>query len=71
MRMYVGVEAQFHAILTSALDGGLGRFIPHDRAPATLWIRGCIGPRVGMDRIWERERSLTLAGNRFFGFEVY
>jgi hypothetical protein len=42
MRAYWGVEVQFHAFLTSALEGGEwsasrpGRFIPVERAPVTI-----------------------------------
>jgi hypothetical protein len=56
-----GVEAQFHAFLTSALDGGEwsasrpGRFIPRERAPGTPWIGGCwVGVRAGQDAVVER-----------------
>jgi hypothetical protein len=43
--------------LTSALDGGEwsasrpGRFTPRERAPATHWIGGWVGPRACLDMV--------------------
>jgi hypothetical protein len=53
--------------LTSALDGGewsascSRRFTSGEIPPGTHWIRGCVGPRAGLDAV---EKNLALAGNR-------
>jgi hypothetical protein len=47
--------------LVSALDGGEwsasrpGRFTPRERAPATLWIGGWVGPRAVLDAVVKRK----------------
>jgi hypothetical protein len=47
-KAYWGMEVQFHAFLTSALDGsewsasGTGRFTPRKRDPGTPWIGGYV-----------------------------
>jgi hypothetical protein len=47
--------------LTSALVGcewsaaRLCRFTPGERAPGTHWIRGCVGPRAGLDAVEKRQ----------------
>jgi len=55
MKTYWGMEVWLHT-LTSALDGGewsasqLGRFTPD-----TLWIRGWMGPRAGLNAVARRK----------------
>jgi hypothetical protein len=55
MKAYWGVEAQFHAFLTSALDGGEwsvscpGRLTPRERARRTHWIRGWVDPTASLE----------------------
>jgi hypothetical protein len=57
--MYEGAEAQLHAFLVSALDGGewsvsrLGRFITGEKVPDTHWIGNWVGPRAGLDAVGE------------------
>jgi hypothetical protein len=57
MKAYWGGEIQFHAFLTSALDGGewsvsrAGGFTPKERALGTHWIGGWVGPRAGLDPV--------------------
>jgi hypothetical protein len=52
MKMYGGVDVQFHVFLTMALVGGEwsasrpGRF-----TPGTHWIGGWVGPRAGLDNV--------------------
>jgi len=52
MKTYWGIEVQLHAFLTSALDGGEwsasrpSRLPPRERAPASHWIGGWVGPRA-------------------------
>jgi len=47
--------------LTLALDGGewsaslSGRFTPWERAPATNWRGGWVGPRAGLDAVVKRK----------------
>jgi hypothetical protein len=41
--------------LTSALDGGSGRFTPWERAPGTHWIGGWVGPRTVLDAVVKRK----------------
>jgi hypothetical protein len=61
MQAYWGVEVQFHAFLTSALDGGewsasrLGRFTLREIVPGTHWIGGWVGLRVGLDAVVKRK----------------
>jgi hypothetical protein len=49
------------SFLISGLDGGewstsrLGRFTPRERAPSTHWIRGWVGPIVGLDAVEKRK----------------
>jgi hypothetical protein len=57
MMTYVTVVVQFHAFLTSALDGGKllasrpGRFSPQgDSHTGTHWMEGWVGPREGLQR---------------------
>jgi hypothetical protein len=53
--------------LTSAVDGGErsasrpGRFTPRERIDYTLWIRGSVGPRAGVDAVVKR-KILLLSG---------
>jgi hypothetical protein len=54
-KTYGGMEAQFHAVLTSVLGGyewaasRSSRFTPGPRNPCTSWIRGCMGSRARLD----------------------
>jgi hypothetical protein len=47
--------------LTSALDGGewavsrSGRFTPREKAPATHWIGGWVGPKAVLDAVMNRK----------------
>jgi hypothetical protein len=56
MKTCGGMEVEPHAFLTSALDGGKwsasrpGRF-----TPGTQWIRGWVGPRIGLDAVAKRK----------------
>jgi hypothetical protein len=67
MKAYWGVEAQLHAFLTLALDGGEWSasrprpLYPRERAPRTHWIRGWVGSRAGLDTGGDRN-SQPLAG---------
>jgi hypothetical protein len=62
------VEVQFHAFLTSALDEGelsasrIGAFTPGEKAPCTHLIGGWVGPKVGLDAVAKRKKSLFLPG---------
>jgi hypothetical protein len=55
MNTYGGVDVELHAFLTSALDGikwsasRLDRFTPEQIVPATHWLEGLAGPKVGGD----------------------
>jgi hypothetical protein len=55
MKTYGGVDVQTNVFLTSALVGGEwsasrpGRFTPKERAPATHWIGGWVGPRADLE----------------------
>jgi hypothetical protein len=55
MRRSGGMELEFQAFLTSALDGDgwsasrSGRFTPRERTSSTHWIGGWVGPRAGLD----------------------
>jgi len=70
MRTYRGIKVQFHAFLTSALDGDewlasrTGHFTPGERVPGTLWIGACVGPRAGLHEATKRSNvpSLLLPG---------
>jgi hypothetical protein len=61
MKMYWGLEVQFHAFLTSALDGGEwsasrpGRFTLRERAPGTHWTRGWMCPRTSLYTMAKRK----------------
>jgi hypothetical protein len=61
MKAYWGVAVQFHAFLTSALDGGewsasgTGRFISRERAPVTYRMGGWVGPRAVLDAVVKRK----------------
>jgi hypothetical protein len=63
MKAYCGSGGIVHAFLTSALDGGgwsasrSGFFILKERAPATHWIGGWVGPSAGMNPVVGREIS--------------
>jgi hypothetical protein len=65
IKTYVKVEVQLHVFLTSAVDGGdssashSGRSIPGERTLGTHCIRGCVGPRTGLDSMEEREISAS------------
>jgi hypothetical protein len=51
-------------IPTSALDGGEwstscpGRFTPRERAPGTHRTGGWVGPRIGLDAVAKKKKSL-------------
>jgi hypothetical protein len=55
MKMYEIVEVQIHLFLTSALVAALvfsltpRPLFPQRESPCTHWIRGLVGPRVGLD----------------------
>jgi hypothetical protein len=55
MKAYVGVDAQIHVLLTSALVGDErsashpGRFTPGVIALGTRWIGGWVGARAGLN----------------------
>jgi hypothetical protein len=65
MKAYGGVDVYIHIFLTSALAGGewlascADRFTPGERAPGTLWIRGRVDPRAGLDEV-EKKKFFTL-----------
>jgi hypothetical protein len=67
MKAYGRVDVLIHIFLTSAVVGGEwsasrpGRFTPGERAPATHWKRGRVGPRTGLDDV-ERRKILPLPG---------
>jgi hypothetical protein len=67
MKAHGGVDVWMHIFLTSALVGGEwsasspGRFTPGERAPATHWVGGWVGPRAGLDDV-EKRKFLTLPG---------
>jgi hypothetical protein len=54
-KMYTWVKVSLHPFLTSTQDGGEfmascpGYFTPRERAPATHWKGGLVGPRTGLD----------------------
>jgi hypothetical protein len=60
-RRTAGVKVQFHAFLTSALDGGEwsaslpGRFTPRERASGSHWIGAWLGPRASLDAVVKRK----------------
>jgi hypothetical protein len=62
-----GVDVEVHVFFISALVGGEwsasrpGRFIPGERAAATHWIGGWVGPRVGQNDV-EKRKFLNLPG---------
>jgi len=64
------VEAQIHAFLTTALDGGewsvscLSHFTPRVKAPGTHWTGGCVGPTASLEMAVRRKLipSLSLLG---------
>jgi hypothetical protein len=64
MKAYGGV---IHIFLTSALARGEwsasppGRFTPGERAPGTIWIKGRVDPRAGLDDV-EKGKFLTSPG---------
>jgi hypothetical protein len=59
------MEAQLHAFLTSALDGGEwsasrpGRLIAGERAPGTHGIGGWVGLRAGLDEVAKRKNPCS------------
>jgi hypothetical protein len=65
MKVYGGVDVQFHIFLTSTLAGGEwsglrpGRFTPRERDPGTHWIGGWVDPRAGLEDA-EKRKFLTL-----------
>jgi hypothetical protein len=70
MKMYVGVDAQIHIFLTSALvadewsASGPGRFTPRERAPGTHCIEGWVGPKASLDKV-KMGKLFTLPGLEF------
>jgi hypothetical protein len=68
MKTYGVVEVQFHAFLTSALDGGErlasrpGRFTHRERTPCTHCIGGWMGPRAGLDAVAKRKNHIINPG---------
>jgi hypothetical protein len=62
----MGVDAEIHIFLTSALDGGEwstsrpGRFTPGERDPGTHWIGGWVGLRAGLDDLEKTLPGLEL-----------
>jgi hypothetical protein len=62
MKKYGTVEVQLHAILTSALNGGMcsascpGCFTPAERAPSTQWLGGQVAPRL-VWKWWQRGKN--------------
>jgi hypothetical protein len=61
MKTYGGVDVEINVFLTSALVGGEWsasrscRFTPGERAPATHWIVGWVGPRAGLDAVEKKK----------------
>jgi hypothetical protein len=57
MKVNGGMDVQIHVSLTSALVGGewsasrTGPFAPGRIDPGTLWTRGWVGPRTGLDDV--------------------
>jgi hypothetical protein len=55
----MGVDVQIYIFLISARVGGewsdsrSGRFIPGEREPGTRWIGVWVGPRAGLDDMWQ------------------
>jgi hypothetical protein len=64
MKTYERLEVQFHAVLTSALDGGEWSashpiyFIPGKRAHSTHWIGDWMRPRACLDVVARRKTFL-------------
>jgi hypothetical protein len=66
MKVYGGVDAQIHVILTSALVGvgqlhAPATLPPRERAASTHWIGGWVDPRASLDNV-EIRKFLTLSG---------
>jgi hypothetical protein len=67
MKSYGGVDVLIRVFLTSAHVSGewwasrSDRFSFGERAPDTHWLRGCVGPRSGLDDM-ENWKFLTLLG---------
>jgi len=68
MNTYGGVEVQFQAFLTLALNGGvwsaflLDCFTPTCRALNTHWMGGWVGPEVVLTK-WQGEKIPVPASN--------
>jgi hypothetical protein len=78
MKTYRGAKVQFHAFLTSALDGGEwlasrpGHFTPGEKAPDTHWRRGLVGPRADLEGMEKKEiRDAAGNGNLIVQLLVY
>jgi hypothetical protein len=75
MKMYVGIEIQIHAFLTSATDADErsvsrpGRFTTGERAHGIHWTGGWVGFKAALDNGEER-KSLILPEiePKFFGY---
>jgi len=67
MKAYWGLEAQLHAFLTSALDGGVGSDSRSGRLlggknPLYLLDRRGVGSRAGLKAVVKRKKYLPLPG---------
>jgi len=63
MKTHVGVEVQFHAFITSALNVLSGQFqapavlLPGKQPPLPRWTGCWVGPRTGLDAVVKRKIS--------------
>jgi hypothetical protein len=60
MKTYGGVEVQFHAFLTSALDGGeCSASLPGHSTSGTRWV----GLKAGLDAVKRKDLFLARVGD--------
>jgi hypothetical protein len=76
MKMNVGVDAEIHTFLISALDGGEwsasrpAHFIPGDKVPSAYCIVGWVGLRTGLDET-EKKKSCPHWVSRLMSMKHY